>query len=259
MSTYILRERAVPLDDRWDVLVVGGGPAGCTAAAAAAREGAKTLLVEATGCLGGMGTGGLVPSWMTFGDGEKLVVRGMAERVFNACKQGMPHTEAQWQLGPIDAELLKRIYDDLVTDAGAEVLFNTQMAAVEMGETGSVAALLLCNKTGLTAYRAKVYVDCTGDGDLAAWAGAEFAKGDDAGDMMPATHCFVLTNVDEYAYRYGTPLCRIPSTRFCKAVTFRTSPTGISAGISLARARSASTPGTCGMWIIPIRKACRAR
>ena len=206
MSTYTLQERALALDDRWDVMVVGGGPAGCCAAAAAAREGAKTLLVEATGCLGGMGTGGLVPSWMTFGDGEKLVIRGLAERVFSACKQGMPHVDAQLQGSAIDAELLKRIYDDLVIDAGAEVLFNTQMAAVEMGEPGDVATLLLCNKEGLTAYRAKVYVDCTGDGDLAAWAGAEFAQGDESGELMPATHCFMLTNVDEYAYRYGPPL-----------------------------------------------------
>ena len=55
---------AVPVTGQWDVVVAGGGPAGCAAAAAAAREGARTLLVEATGCLGGMGTSGLVPAWM---------------------------------------------------------------------------------------------------------------------------------------------------------------------------------------------------
>ena len=53
MAEHVLREREIALDDSWDVIVVGGGPAGCTAAAAAAREGAKTLLVEGTGCLGG--------------------------------------------------------------------------------------------------------------------------------------------------------------------------------------------------------------
>jgi len=206
MATFTLRERPLPLDDSWDVIVVGGGPAGCTAAAAAAREGARTLLVEATGCLGGMGTAGLVPAWMTFGDQEKQVVRGLAERVFTACKQGMPHVAPEVQGSPIDGELLKRIYDDLVTGAGACVLFNTALAAVEMDGPGTVSALLLANKAGLTAYRAKVYVDCTGDGDVAAWAGAEFAKGDEHGELMPATLCFVLTNVDEYAYRYGARL-----------------------------------------------------
>lgn len=206
MSTYTLREREVPLEDGWDVLVVGGGPAGCTAAAAAAREGAKTLLVEASGCLGGMGTSGLVPAWMTFGDQEKLVIRGLAEQVFTACKRGTPHMKAESQGGEIDPELLKRIYDEMVTSAGTKVLFNTQLAGVEMTEPGDVAALLLCNKAGLTACRAKVYVDCTGDGDLAAWAGAEFVKGDEYGEMMPATHCFILSSVDEYAYCYGPSL-----------------------------------------------------
>jgi len=61
MTTYVLRERNIPLDDSWDVIVVGGGPAGCAAATAAARESARTLLLEATGALGGMGTLGLVP------------------------------------------------------------------------------------------------------------------------------------------------------------------------------------------------------
>ena len=60
MRTYSLKPRTIALDDSWDVIVVGGGPAGCTAAAAAAREGAATLLIEATGALGGMGTSGLV-------------------------------------------------------------------------------------------------------------------------------------------------------------------------------------------------------
>ncbi len=62
MSTYALGERNIPYDDSWDIIVVGGGPAGCATAIAAAREGARTLLVEATGALGGMGTSGLVPA-----------------------------------------------------------------------------------------------------------------------------------------------------------------------------------------------------
>ncbi len=203
MTEYVLKERALRFDDSWDVIVVGGGPAGTTAAASAAREGAKTLLIEATGALGGMGTSGLVPAWCPFTDKERIIYGGMAEKVLKACIAGMPHVHAEhldWT--PIDAELLKRIYDELVIEQGATVLFNSFLAAVERGGDRGVDALVVANKSGLSACRAKVYVDATGDADLAAWAGAEFEKGDENGDLQPATHCFTLTNADIYAYQH---------------------------------------------------------
>jgi glycine/D-amino acid oxidase-like deaminating enzyme len=207
MSEYTLKARTLPLIEQYDVIVAGGGPAGCTAAAAAAREGARTLLVEAAGALGGMGTLGLVPAWCPFSDKQKILYRGLAETVFNATKAGMPHVKPDaldWVA--IDPELLKRVYDDLVTSAGAEVLFNTQLCAVETRGNGAVDAVIVSNKAGLSAYRAKVYVDATGDADLAAWAGAKFQKGDETGELQPATHCFMISNVDEYGYRFGPGL-----------------------------------------------------
>jgi len=205
-QTYTLAPRSIPLVSKYEVIVIGGGPAGCTTAAAAARAGAKTLLVEQTGSLGGMGTSALVPAWTPFSDKKDMVYRGMAERVFNQTKAGMPHvrpTDMDWV--PIDAERLKRVYDNLVTEFGVDVLFNTFMSSVEK-EDGRVKAVLLSNKAGLSAYTAKVFCDTTGDADLAAWAGAEFHLADDSGDpnnFMPATHCFVLSNVDDYAFRTG--------------------------------------------------------
>ncbi len=199
MKTHPLAPHSLPLDDSWDVIVIGGGPAGSCAAAAAAREGAKTLLIERAGALGGMGTLGLVPWVCGYVDGEKVIARGLAERIRQGLIHGMPHvdmTHTTW-FPPIDPELLKRIYDDLVIEAGAEVLFHSQLCSVE-AEDGRVHTLLVANKAGLTAYRANVYVDCTGDGDLAAWAGATFEKGDEDGNLMPATACFVLTNVEPY-------------------------------------------------------------
>lgn len=208
MKSYSLKSRGIPLDDRWDVIVAGGGPAGCTAAAAAAREGARTLLIEATGSLGGMGTSGLVPAWCPFSDKEKIIYRGLAVKVFEALKQTMGHVRREamdWV--PIDPEKLKRVYDDMVEGAGAKVLFHTTLAAVETDGSGNVEALLIANKGGLQALKAKVYVDCTGDADVAAWAGADYDKGDDKlGELMPATHCFTLGNVDEYAYGNGPNL-----------------------------------------------------
>ncbi len=201
MAEYLLKERAVPLDDSWDVIVVGGGPAGCTAATAAAREGARTLLIEATGCLGGMGTAGLVPAWCPFSDEEQVIYRGLAERVFRETVAGMPHAnpeQVDWVA--IDPERLKRVYDDMVLGAGAKILFHTALCAVEMDEAGAVDAIVVSNKAGLSALKASVYVDCTGDADLAAWAGAEFAQGDESGDLQPASHCFILSNIDTYAH-----------------------------------------------------------
>lgn len=73
-SRLSLKNTKIAVDDRWDVIVVGGGPGGCAAAISAAREGAKTLLIEAMGQLGGMGTAGMVPAWCPFSDGEKIII-----------------------------------------------------------------------------------------------------------------------------------------------------------------------------------------
>ena len=208
MADYTLRKRNVRMDDSWDVIVVGGGPAGCAAAAASAREGARTLVIEATGMLGGMGTAGLVPWFCGYGDGKKIIARGLAERVRCALRDNMPHLKKAMMQDPlaapaIDPELLKRVYDEMVTGYGARVLFHSVLCGVEKAAKGSPEAIVVASKAGLTACRAKVYVDCTGDGDLAAWAGAQFEKGGKSGGMQPATHCFLISNIDEEALAKG--------------------------------------------------------
>jgi len=204
VSTYTLKEQKLPLDDSWDVIVAGGGPSGCTAAIAAAREGAKTLLIESMGALGGMGTLGLVPAWCPYSDGEQIIHRGLALKVFDACKQGMPVVDNnKWDWVAIDPELLKRIYDDMVTESGATVLFGTSLAAVDATENGEVNAIITSSKAGLQALKAKVYIDCTGDADLCVWAGADYEKGNANGELQPATHCFQFSNVDSCNYLNG--------------------------------------------------------
>src|SRR4051812_9849483 len=74
----------------YDVIVIGGGPTGCTAAAAAAREGARTLLIESTAMLGGSGTGALVPAWCPFTDKKQVIYRGLAEKILMRCKERQP-------------------------------------------------------------------------------------------------------------------------------------------------------------------------
>jgi hypothetical protein len=207
MTKYAMKERQLELDESYDVVVVGGGPAGCASAISAAREGAKTLLIEATGVLGGMGTSGLVPAWACFaptGGEEKAVYRGLAETIFKASKESTPFVDPkQMNWTPINSEALKRIYDDMVTEAGAHVLFHTVLAGVDTDSAGAVTAIIVANKSGMTAYRAPVFVDCTGDADLAVWAGADSKKGDEAGVMQPATHCCVISNVDLEAFKTG--------------------------------------------------------
>lgn len=203
MKSYSFSPVSIPLCDDYEVIVVGGGPSGCAAAIASARRGAKTLLLEATGCLGGMGTSGLVPAWCPFSDYEKIVYRGIAEEIFTAAKEGMTHVkpdDLNWV--PIDPERLKIVYDRKVTEAGADVLFNTFFCSVE-AENGAVKTLICANKAGLVAYKAKVYIDCTGDADLAAWAGAEILPLEEGESYQLATHCFQLSNVDMQAYKSG--------------------------------------------------------
>ncbi|MDR0697760.1 MAG: FAD-dependent oxidoreductase [Tannerella sp.] len=200
VAAAISPEKAgIALTGGYDVIIAGGGPSGCTAAAAAAREGARALLIESTGALGGMGTSGLLNAWCPFTDKEKIIYKGLAEKVFLEAKKGVPHVKYDdWV--PINCEQLKRVYDDLVASFGVTVLFFSQVAAVEMKRKDVVDAVIVANKAGLTAYKAKLFIDCTGDGDVAAWAGADFKMGDDEGNVQQGTLCFSLANVDMYQY-----------------------------------------------------------
>ncbi len=188
-----------PIDDSWDVIVAGGGPAGCAAAIASAREGAKTLLIESTGMLGGMSTAGNMNAWCPFSDREKVIYNGIAEKIMIESKKGMKNAPTDWM--PINTEQLKRVYDKMVKDSGANILFFTQMAGVEMAGNGTVDHVVLANKNGLSRYKAKVYVDCTGDGDLAAWAGAEYFYGNADGKVQASTLCFTIAGVNYEEYR----------------------------------------------------------
>lgn len=195
--------RSIPLNEEYDVIVCGGGPSGCTAAASAAREGAKTLLLEGTAVLGGMATNGLVNAFTTMTDGINMIYSGMANKVINEMKQYMPHIPLDdYKNPPIDFERLKKIYDDLVVESGADVLLCSTVAGIEMKDDRNIDLILVANKAGLTAYRAKVYIDCTGDADLYAWAGKEYIKGDERGDLMAASMCYIVSNVDEYQFPF---------------------------------------------------------
>ena len=128
-----------------DVMVIGGGPAGVTAAVAAARHGKKVLLVEATGALGGLGTTGMVPAFATFSDGVNLLCGGIGMEIRKQVSKQFP-PETYWT--PIEAEELKRTYDAIVQEAGVQVLFFTTLVDVIVSGR-HVECAVLTSKRGL--------------------------------------------------------------------------------------------------------------
>ena len=210
MATYKLT-REIPLDESYDVLVAGGGPAGTAAAVSAARLGAKVLLVEATGCLGGMGTAGLVSTFGPVSDGKRMLVGGfMKELVESMFQRGAlgPHVVPEFlysQLNrwvPFKPEHLKRILDEMVQDAGVDVRFFTRLIDAE-AKDGKIEGAVISNIEGYRFIRAKAFIDATGDAQLSALAGADchlILRDNDA--VAPSTLCSLFTGVnwDDPAY-----------------------------------------------------------
>ena len=177
----------------YDVIIAGGGPAGCAAAIAAGRMGVKVLVIEATTCLGGMATAGLVSKWAPFDDQEKVIYRSIAVEVLDRYKQkaGLPMENYRWvSLYP---EMVKVVYDEMLAEAGVEVLFDSRVVDCVV-EDGNISALIVANKAGLTPYVAKTYIDCTGDADIATFGGVPFESGDENGNLQPASLCFIIGN-----------------------------------------------------------------
>jgi len=179
--------RETPVVADVDVVVAGGGPAGLGAAIAAARAGAGTLLIERYGFLGGMWTAGLVNPLFDYankGGIAQELVDTLARR--NAFKMGKRHT--------FDPEMMKHVLDEMVLGAGAEILFHSPVVA-SVVEDRTVRGVIVENKGGRRAVLAKVVIDCTGDGDAAARAGAEFEFGrPEDGLVQPVTTMFMLSN-----------------------------------------------------------------
>jgi hypothetical protein len=199
--------RRVPVFGEFDIVVLGGGPAGIAAAAAAGHLHRKTLLVERYGFLGGMGTAAGVTNFCGLHanvHGEiRQVVHGVADDLLGRIDRlgglNKPHsifgkTFAQ----AYDNAAYKIAADDLLMSRNVNILFHALAAGTVMdGER--VDALLLETKSGRQAVRAKMFIDCSGDGDLAAFAGVPFEVGDVDGGLLYPTMMFRLNGVDPEA------------------------------------------------------------
>lgn len=192
------------LDIRYepDICVVGGGPAGISAAVTAARMGKNVLLLEAMSCLGGLGTLGMVPMFCQFTDGIHFLAGGFGEEIHRLCltegacspddSEQHPHKNGSIS---INSEKMKRIYDRIVRDAGVKVLFHTKLVDVIMDGT-RVDTLVVSGLGELYGVRAKIFVDCTGNGSLSVFAGAEFAMGNTDGSLQASTLCSSWAGID---------------------------------------------------------------
>ena len=195
-----------------DVLVAGGGMAGIAAAIAAARHGANTLLVEKAGWLGGMGITGATGLHSFFnifdahpGAERMRVVAGIAQELVDRVQQcggGVGHVRVERggdflsMITPVEPETFKLVAARTCVEAGVRLLLHTVLDDVRSSD-GHVEGVVLWNKAGRSLIRARQYLDCTGDGDLAAYAGAPFQqfKPGDPG-AYPAGFTFRLCNVD---------------------------------------------------------------
>lgn len=184
-SVRVYREPARELSvmGEWEVVVCGGGAAGCAAAVAAARQGAKTLLLERDGHLGGTTVSALVNVTLsTNGVDFQGIWHEWARRLKALGGISEIHWEeregTRWLAGSSAPEMVKLVWDDLLTEAGAEILHFAWSAAAIV-EAGIIRGVIVETKGGRQVIYAQRVIDCTGDGDVCAAAGADFVSGMD--------------------------------------------------------------------------------
>jgi hypothetical protein len=179
----------------WDIIVCGGGTAGAVAGIAAAREGAKTLIVEQFGALGGTQTQGWVTPMMPNFIGTTQLCQGLdaeIRRRHAAIHPGPPeeHNAQSWY----NPHIVTMILDGLAEEHGTSLLFHSNVISVTKSADGWIVTV--ANKSGLTDHACKIVIDATGDADAVRLAGGELFSGDDEGRHQPMTLRFTIANVD---------------------------------------------------------------
>jgi hypothetical protein len=190
-------QRSTPITTDVDVVVAGGGPAGFVAAIAAARLGMRTLLLERYGFLGGNLTAGGVLNIRPYHVAPGQVIMDGIPLEFLKRLQKLGGTRfVPTDYIPIqhEPELTKFVIQEMVLEAGVQLLLHSRLVGV-IREQDRINVLLVENKSGRQALRAKTFVDCTGDADLVWHAGAPFLQGGPEGELQPMTLAFVLSHV----------------------------------------------------------------
>ena len=186
-----------------DVLVVGGGNAGCAAALAAARSGARTLLVERYGFLGGTATAAMVGPWMTFHSGAERIVGGIAQEMVErlVALGGSPGhipdaSDYVPTITPFDPEVHKALLFEMMREANVQLLLHALVVDTLRDAHGAVRGARFATVAGPRNVRAKRTIDATADAYVAANAGCAMLQGDERGRVQPASLMFRLSHVD---------------------------------------------------------------
>ncbi len=209
MAIKKIREdaREIEVKGEYDVLIVGGGGAGIAASIAAARSGARTLLVERYGFLGGMATAGMVGSFCGFfttGTEKKLIVGGIAGSLLERLKErsavtvkGVSRVDPRIASLRFNPEIFKFVTEELAVKSGVELLYHSFVTDVAWEQKGSrLSGVIVENKSGRCALLAKVIIDASGDGDVAFRAGVPCEMGDEMGRLQTLTTMFRMIHVD---------------------------------------------------------------
>ena len=179
----------------YDVIVVGGGPGGIGAAVGCARAGADVLLVERYGFLGGGATAMMVNPLMPFSAGDRQIIHGVLQDMIDRMTEMKSYGSGR-ATRSFDTEAFKIAAEQLCLESGVDILFHSFLADVE-NKGNAVESIGIATKDGIKRLRARIYVDSTGDGDLAYLAGARIEKGrSQDGLAQPMTLCFRMAGVD---------------------------------------------------------------
>ncbi len=196
-------EKEIPVLAETEVLVVGGGPGGLGAAVMAARQGVKVILAERYGCMGGMASFGEVTPFMPNHVDNATLDRPVFAEWCRKLWEYLPEKDCMAK--PFDEKIVPctkiskdaamLAMEDLLLEAGVKILYHHTLVDV-IKDGNRIEAAVFQSKSGLGAIRAKIYIDSTGDGDLAALSGCRCEFGNEEGFCQPMTTCFKLSGVD---------------------------------------------------------------
>lgn len=185
--------RDVPIAGAADVVVCGAGPAGVAAAVSAARKGAKTRLIELHGCLGGIWTAGLL-SWILDYKNKSGLMAEIWQRIEKRGSRAF--TKSGKATNAYDPEVMKFVLEEMCAEAKVEIQLHTHVCAAISNAEKRLTHVITESKSGREAFAGKVFVDCTGDGDLAAQAGCGFDMGHpETGNTQPFSLMALISGV----------------------------------------------------------------